>query len=110
MSTAPRLSDLSPDDPTEQQRAQWRKWASTRRQREGAGERVFGLPLPEWLIVGALMATNPGRTDFTDHEECEALLAVLVYKHLEWLMHDLPDEELKLMKLNFPLLRLDFAK
>ena len=95
MSPVPRLSDLSPDDPVEHQRAQWRLASSRRRQRESTGQRVFHLTLPEVLVIGGLMATNPGRIDFTDHQECEVLLANLIAEHLRSVMHDCQDEALR---------------
>ena len=94
MRTVPRLSEV-PDDQAEQQRAQWRLASSRRRQREGAGERVYRITLKETLVAGALMASHQSHDDLTDHNLCEVLLARLVEKHLPAVINDCADCELR---------------
>ena len=100
--TAERTAERLPndrevrDDPVEHQRAQWRLASSRRRQRKEAKERVFRTSLPEYVVVGALLAKFPDQEDrLIDHGVCEILLARLVKEHLWTVIHDLPNGELK---------------
>ena len=97
--TADHNADATTVQPTEQQRAQWRKASSRRRRREDAGERFYGLSLPEMLVASALTAIRPDLRDrLTDHVLCVQLLRPLVEEALLRVIHDVTD----------PVLRVDF--
>ena len=94
----PRLHKFieTQSEPSEEQRAQWRKWSSRRRQLEVAGKRLYRLPLKEQIVLGALMATHPGRIDdLAEHDVCEQLLTHLLETTLQRVMHDVTNPELK---------------
>ena len=90
------------DDPLERKRAQWRLSSHKRRRRDDDDEYVYGIQLPELLVVAALTATHPDRREKLIRCStrivralCAELLRPLVVEALLRVSHDVTNTELK---------------